>query len=77
MKLWLISQDENGGYDTYDSVVVAADMEGLAREVHPGGEWSADYSLWASAPEKVSVRRLGKAVGCAAGEVICASFNAG
>jgi hypothetical protein len=78
MKLWLISQDENRGYDTYDSAVVAAETEGLAREVHPGGsEWGEDYGAWASVPDKVSVRLIGEAVGCAAGEVICASFNAG
>ena len=79
MKLWLISQDENDGYDTYDSAVVAAETEGLAREIHPGGiEWGKDCGAWwASVPDKVSVRLIGEAVGCTAGEVICASFNAG
>ena len=78
MKLWLISQDENRGYDTYDSAVVAAGTEDAARKVHPGGnEWGKDGGEWASAPEKVSVRCIGTAIGCVAGEVLCASFNAG
>jgi hypothetical protein len=36
MKLWLISQDENDDYDTYDSAVVAAETESEARSIHPG-----------------------------------------
>ena len=33
MKLFLISQDKNEGYDTYDSAVVVAESEKEAREV--------------------------------------------
>jgi hypothetical protein len=41
LKLWLISQSANDGYDTYDSaVVVAADAE-EARRVHP-----SPYRKW-------------------------------
>lgn len=35
MNLYLISQDKNSGYDTYDSAVVVAENEQGAREVHP------------------------------------------
>lgn len=35
MKLWLISQGVNNGYDTYDSAVVAAETEREARETYP------------------------------------------
>ena len=35
MKLWLISQSINNGYDTYDSAVVAAETEILAKETYP------------------------------------------
>ena len=78
VKLWLISQDENSTWDTYDSAVVAAETEDLARKVHPGrGNWGKKYSSWASSPEKVSVRLIGEAIGCKAGEIICASYNAG
>ena len=37
MKLWLISQDENDGYDTYDSAVVAAETAEAAVLIHPSG----------------------------------------
>jgi hypothetical protein len=36
MKLWLISQDVNRDYDTYDSAVVAAETEDAARRTDPG-----------------------------------------
>jgi hypothetical protein len=38
MKLFKISQTVNGGYDTYDSVVVCAEDEEAARRIHPMGE---------------------------------------
>jgi len=37
MKLWLISQDVNNDYDTYDCAVVAAVDEDAARHTHPRG----------------------------------------
>lgn len=35
MKLWLIYQNVNNGYDTYDSAVVAAESEELAKCTFP------------------------------------------
>ena len=35
MKLFLISQDVNDGYDSFDSAVVVAKSEQDAREIHP------------------------------------------
>ena len=40
MKLWLISQNVNNDYDTYDSAVVAAESEEEARVIYPG---DSDY----------------------------------
>jgi len=37
LKLWIIEQEENGGYDTYDSAVVAAMTEEEAKRIHPSG----------------------------------------
>jgi len=37
MNLYLISQDLNNNYDTYDSAVVAAKSEDDARKIHPTG----------------------------------------
>ena len=52
MNLYLISQDINTGYDTYDSAIVAAESEQAAREIHPSGfvthvtnnKWMGTYS---------------------------------
>ncbi len=52
MKLFLISQDVNNDYDTFDSAVVAAKSEQDAREIHPSefvthvtdGLWMGTYS---------------------------------
>jgi len=83
MKLWLITQTENEGYDTYDSAVVAADTEEAARHIHPSMSylkpvpvWGGSYSDWASSPNKVSAKHIGEALEGVEG-VVCASFNAG
>jgi hypothetical protein len=88
MNLWLIRQDKNRGYDTYDSAVVAALTEKEARETHPAGSYSWDGKAWKSDdgysadtytwtdPENVKA----VLIGAAASEelsVYCASFNAG
>jgi len=41
MKLFLISQNENNRYDTYDSAVVVAANSDEARLIHPDG-----YTIW-------------------------------
>jgi hypothetical protein len=79
MNLYLISQETNNDYDTYDSAVVAAESEDAARSIHPSeSDWdgkSSMYGTW-SAKEDVSVRLIGVASNEVSG-VICASFNAG
>ena len=53
MNLYLISQDHNDDYDTYDSAVVAAENEDAARETHPNpmathikdGQWMGTHTL--------------------------------
>lgn len=83
MKLYLIEQNENVNYDTYDSAVVAAPDEHTARHTHPNGydmnadEWTRRYSSWCSSPDKVKVTFIGEAMPDVVRGVICASFNAG
>ena len=87
MKLWLLSQNENNGYDTYDSCVVAAETESDAVRIHPysrwlqegdGLLWEDEFPTWAKTPQTVKAKYIGEAAeGITAGEVICASFNAG
>jgi hypothetical protein len=80
MQLFLISQDQNKGYDTYDSAVVAAPDEETARQMNPETgspvkDWKRNYSSWCNGPEHVTVRYLGEAVDVEQG-VVCSSFNA-
>lgn len=49
MKLWLISQNVNNNYDTYDSAVVGAETEDEARNIYPDHwdcKWSGSKWLW-------------------------------
>ena len=79
MKLWLISQTETGGYDVFDSAVVAAETADIAQRIHPGEyvtPWDCDYPSWATKPENVKVELIGEAAPDVKDGVICASFNA-
>jgi hypothetical protein len=66
MKIYLISQNENNGYDTYDYGVVIADNEEEARNMSPAGynEWKTKdntHCRWCSSPNKVTVEYIGEA----------------
>jgi hypothetical protein len=78
LKLYLISQTVNRGWDTYDSAVVVAETEEQAKHFHPsGGHWDDDD--WTS-PDNVQVVLLSENVSGdlqAGHQVVCASFNAG
>jgi len=74
MKLYLLSQDVNPGYDTYDSCVVAAMDEDSARVISPSA-YSSETS-WCN-PADVNVECIGIANDGTVEGVICASFNAG
>lgn len=85
MNIYLLEQDENSAYDTYDSAVVIAENEDEARKIHPSryndmGEWwvnAPKYGTWAYSLKGVKVTYLGPYKGTVKGLVICASFNAG
>lgn len=86
MKLWLISQDKNSGYDTYDSAVVAADNIFDARNMNPKTGAPMDWAdrlgfmgtyAWCKSPDDVTVEEIGEANEWVKQGVICASFNAG
>ena len=89
MKIYLISQKENDGYDTYDSAVVAARSEDEARKIHPHEDmgmkpynWDTEPTGgylygWCASRDKVTVKLLGTAVVGTKAGLIMASFNAG
>ena len=78
MKLYLLNQIQNRGYDTYDACIVAAENEDAARLITPcPREWGDEFSTWASEPKYVEVEYLGEAVEGTETGVILSSFNAG
>jgi hypothetical protein len=80
MKLFLLSQEVNSGFDTFDSCVVAARTEVEARKHHPGLGWAMqakyDYRDWAPSPDDVKVKYLGEAAPGVEAGIIISSFNA-
>lgn len=78
LKLWIIEQDQESGWDTYDSAVVAAETEEEAKAIHPSGRWDKPYHDWAHSPDQVKATLIGNAhESLNPGDVICSSFNAG
>lgn len=91
MNIYKIWQNENRGYDTYDSAVVVAENECEARRMNPsyfpGGnediwpmfitDWDKVYSAWASSVDEVYVKLIGTATPEMKKGVVVASFNAG
>lgn len=76
MKLYLISQNENYDYGTYDSAVVVAYSVADARKIHPSGEENRASLDWTFS-KNVHVKYLGEAVPELERGVVCASFNEG
>lgn len=79
MNLYLLTQNVNNKYDTYDSVVVAAENEEEARLINPdvSGWDNSPYSAWVFAPDQVKVELIGKAVPGTLSGIVLSSFNAG
>jgi hypothetical protein len=78
MNLYIISQEHNTGYDTFDSAIVCAETEEDAKVICPYGydQGDTDYDYWA-APEYVTVTYLGIADSTVKPGIVLASFNAG
>lgn len=79
MKLYLLSQSENDGYDTFDSCVVCAESEEDAKTITPDGHPMIPnaYATWASDVSNVQCQEIGEANAFQQRGVIIASFNAG
>lgn len=81
MKLYLVSQNDNEDYDTYDSMVVCAESPEDAMSIHPEGfeyeEPKKRWGSWAFKKESISCVEIGEANIDQERGVILASFNAG
>lgn len=82
MNLYLLEQDINGGYNTYDSAVVAAESEDEARMIYPSPyviDWDGKCDMggaWCN-KEDVKVKLIGYAINESKSGLILSSFNAG
>lgn len=93
MNIYLVSQDESCGYDTYDSFVCYAESEDEARVMSPSEHYIWKYDTWNFKyfdgsyepsrfnawchPKYVEVKLLGNTNEDVGVSVILASFNAG
>jgi hypothetical protein len=84
--VYLVSQDEVKGYDTFDSFVCIAASEEEARDTNPWVnaspiDWDdrpkTYYGDWATRRDAVKVQLIGVAIHGSIPGVVCASFNAG
>ena len=73
MFLYLLTQNDNTGYDTYDSMIVAAPNEEIAKTINVYGF----IDCWANSAETVICKKIGVADGDVEQGVVLASFNAG
>ena len=81
MNLYLLEQDVNMDWDTYDSVIVCAESEEEAVKIHPNGDffdtgwrWRDE---WVENPSLVKCQKIGVADESVEKGVVLASFNAG
>jgi len=83
LNLYLLSQDERYGYDTFDSCVVVAKSAKDAVQINPSWnhKWDTGWvsGVWATKPENVDCEYLGplESSDYKEGKVVIASFNAG
>ena len=89
MNIYLL-EGTASGYDTFDSMVVIAESEEEAKQIHPYGntnpEYNKDawidekenlYTVWAMSPEEVTAHCIGIADPNADKGIVVSSFNAG
>lgn len=77
MKLYLITQDINRDYDTYDSFVVCAKDEEDAKIIHELDNPISFYGSWVKDIKDIKVKYLGEADESIERGEILGSFNAG
>lgn len=82
MKLYLLSQGDNSGYDTYDACVVCANNEEDARSITPSDQLFKDsepgrWTDWAIKSTSIDCTEIGEANGSQERGVVLASFKAG
>jgi hypothetical protein len=85
MNIYLLEQNVNNDYDTYDAMVVSAPNEAAARLMHPYSaepysdndlNYYSDWKVWVNTPEEVRVTLIGTSNNPTQ-KTILRSYNAG
>lgn len=85
LKLYLLTQNDNNGYETYDSCIVCAKDEKEAKTISPEGgifvettgKKSSWYPAWAKRASSITCEEIGTANEAQKKGVVLSSFNAG
>lgn len=80
MKLYLLTQNENNTYDTYDACVVCAKNEADAKTITPRGKVFKEFEQWtdwANTTSGITCEEIGEANSEQQRGVILSSFNVG
>lgn len=75
MNIYLLSQNVNNGYDTYDSMIIIAESKenAIKLSIKEKGHWAGYNS-----EEDINIKRIGISGGIDQDEhIVLASFNAG
>lgn len=82
MNIYLLERTDNGGYDSFDAIVVIAHTDNDAKSIHPYGdafeEGTDDYfESWVKRLNQIKCTKIGVADKDQKRGVVLASFNAG
>jgi len=83
MKIYLLAQNKNKEYNTYDSCIVCAENAEDAKTIHPDGSLYSQppigttYTYWAFTADDISCVEIGEANENQKRGVLLASFNSG
>lgn len=82
LKIYLLERKDKWSYDDYDAIVVCAESEEDAKNIHPNGksldeEAKEPWNSWTSKKENLTVTEIGIANEVQVRGVVLASFNAG
>lgn len=77
MNVYLLTQKDNIGYDTFSEIVVIAENEADAKTISPNGEVFKPSYDWAESIEGIKCELIGTAAPDQKRGVVLYSFHAG
>ena len=74
LNIYYVYQDENTGLGTYHAMVITADSEEEASQIHPDGDWDR-VDTWCYSEKEVKVNLIGQATPDTTSGIILSSFS--